>query len=113
MFLKFPKDDDRFSWTNHIKNKIVQYRFSESRLKRILNNPDRKEEGIALKTLAVMKRNDRGNKKEEIWLMYQKKQSAKNKALKITMISAWRYPGISKPGKEIPIPPEIAEELGL
>ena len=27
------------------------------------------------------------------------------------IISAWRYPGISKPGEEIPIPEDIRQEL--
>jgi hypothetical protein len=27
------------------------------------------------------------------------------------IISAWRYPGISKPGEEIPVPEEIRREL--
>ena len=27
------------------------------------------------------------------------------------IISAWRYPGISKPGEEIPIPEDIRQEI--
>ncbi len=30
---------------------------------------------------------------------------------KLTMISAWRYPGKSKPGKLIPIPDDILQEI--
>lgn len=30
---------------------------------------------------------------------------------KMTIISAWRYPGVSKPGKAIPIPEDILAEL--
>ena len=42
----------------------------------------------------------------EIWLMYKdvKKQSEGNIR---KIISAWRYPGISKPGEAIPIPEDI------
>jgi hypothetical protein len=121
MFLKFPKDNERFSWTDHIKRKMVQYQLSEARIKRVLSSPNRKEKGIAPETLAAMKRNDRGNKKEEIWIMYaptKKRGNSKSEILnsklsRITMISVWRYPGVSRPGKEIPIPEEILEELKL
>lgn len=30
---------------------------------------------------------------------------------KIKVISAWKYPGITKPGDPIPIPPDIFEEI--
>ena len=113
MFLKFPKDDSRFSWTDHIKRKMIQYQLSVARIKRVLVSPDRKETGIAPNTLAAMKRNDRGNKKEEIWLMYAAKKAEKLKPSKVTMISTWRYPGVSPKNNRIPIPDEIIEELGL
>ena len=41
----------------------------------------------------------------EIWLMYQDTKDLRK------IISAWRYPGISKPGEAIPIPDDIREEL--
>jgi hypothetical protein len=41
----------------------------------------------------------------EIWLMYKDVKIAMLPTRKI--ISAWRYPGISKPGEEIPIPADI------
>jgi len=148
MFLKFPKDDAQYSWTDHIKRKMIRYQLSEAKIKRVLKNPDRKEAGIAPDTLAAMKRNDRGDKKEEIWLMYQRADkrgqprrqmqtdapyqskldtrqaqinadSPRKSALslresaRIRMISAWRYPGVSPKNKAIPIPDEIAEELGM
>jgi hypothetical protein len=123
MLTKFPEDDRYFAWTRHIKNKMVFYGLSESRIKGVLRSPKRKEEGIAPNTTAVMKRNDRGKKKEEIWVMFQKKKKLNNKienpsgytlnpnVLKTLMISAWRYPGISKKGNQIPIPEDILEEL--
>ena len=128
MFIKFPKDDKNFSWTRHIKNKMMFYGLSEARIKSVLNLPKRKEEGIAPNTTAVMKRNDRGKKKEEIWVMYQKtnyKQQTINQkptqnpsgywlnpsGSRALMISAWPYPGVSKKGNAIPIPDDIRDEL--
>ena len=37
-------------------------------------------------------------------------QDIKNKNLR-KIISAWRYPGVSKPGEEIPIPKDIRQEI--
>ena len=107
MLFRFPKDDKNFSWTSHVKNKMIQYRLSEQKIKTVLNNPARKEVGIAQNTSAFMKRNDTPKRKEEIWIMFQKKP----KVSAVTIISAWRYPGISPMGKEIPIPEDILNEL--
>ena|SRR3989304_5617504 len=106
MLFKFPKDNDKRRWTRHVKNKMLHYALSESRILRVINNPKRKEEGIAPSTVAVMQRNDKSKRKEEIWVMFQEKSKPK-----ITIISAWRYPGESKPGKAIPIPEDILAEL--
>ncbi len=103
--LRFPKNDKNFSWTQHVKDKMLFYRISEQKIKTILKSPSRKEEGIAPSTLAVMKRNDTAKRKEELWVMYAEQ------APKKVMISAWRYPGKSKPGKEIPIPDDILEQI--
>jgi len=136
MLIKFPKDDKYFSWTRHIKNKMIFYGLSEQKIRSVLKSANRKEEGIAPNTTAVMKRNDRGKKKEEIWVMYtfvsqksrndadknaeQRGKIQRNSALsprksaaqpQLRMISAWRYPGVSKAGKEIPIPADILNEL--
>jgi len=99
-----PKNTKEFYWTSHIKRKMVYYGLGEGRLRRILKTPTRKEEGIAPKTIGVMQ--PAGTKKPtEIWLMYQ--LAGKKKM----MISAWRYPGVSPIGREIPIPEDILEEL--
>ena len=45
----------------------------------------------------------------EIWIMYKNVKMSLVPTRKI--ISAWRYPGISKPGEEIPIPDDIRQEL--
>lgn len=120
MFLKVLKNTDKFLWTNHSVGKMRFYRISESRVKRIIKNPQRIEEGIAPKTIAVMQRNDKKNRKEEIWVMYQlaKRANSKLKAKslkinnsKIKIISAWRYPGISPIRGKPPIPEDILEEI--
>ncbi len=100
-----------------MKNKMIQYRLSGQKIKTIMKNPDRKEEGIAPNTLAVMKRNDTPKRKQEVWVMFQQKKSAvpgragKGQLSKATVISAWRYPGVSPKGNEIPIPDDILEDL--
>lgn len=45
----------------------------------------------------------------EIWLMYKDVKMALVPMRKI--ISAWRYPGVSKPGEAIPIPEDIKNDL--
>ena len=113
MLFKFPKDDKNFSWTQHVKNKMLHYRISEQKIKTVLKNSARKEEGIAPKTTAVMKRNDTPKRKEEIWVMFQRLgENNKRQVKRIRIISAWRFPGISPKGKEIPIPEDILKELG-
>jgi len=107
MRLKIPKNTERISWTNHSIDKMRYYGLSEARLKRVLNNPKRKELGIAPGTVAIMQ--SAGSKKHptEIWIMYQNLKGGK-----IRIITAWRYPAKSPIQGPIPIPPEILEELG-
>lgn len=110
MRFNLPKDGKNTLWTNHVKKKMQYYGLSEQRLKRVLRNPDRIEEGIAPNTLAIMQKVGTKKNPTEIWLMYQTvKQKLKTK--KIKMISAWRYPGISPKRGGIPIPSDILLEL--
>ncbi len=111
----------KLHWTEHSKIKMKQYGLSKQKLLGILYRPERKEQGIALGTTAVMKTNkiffrtkqitlskawQRPKKAPgEIWLMYRDTRDFRK------IISAWRYPGISKPGEEIPIPEDIRQEL--
>ncbi len=95
---------------------MLFYRISEQKIQTIMKNPDRKEEGIAPNTLAVMKRNDTPKRKEELWVMYatsdpEDAAKARFGGPKKVMISTWRYPGKSKPGKQIPIPNDILEAI--
>ena len=120
--IAFPKDDARTHWTHHIKGKMAQYGLSAQRIRRVLKTPKRRETGIAPNTVAAMQQVG-GKKKTEIWVMYQLsangetprlpagKQSAKRTSSKIRMISAWRYPGVTKPGTPIVIPDDAWEEL--
>ena len=115
----------------------MYYRLSESLVKRIIRFPQRIEEGIAPKTVAVMQSQTRLKKirgiskkvTEEIWVMYQEigvsgeslatskskqKLDARHYTLatpKKRIISAWRYPGQSPIGKKIQIPDDILQEL--
>lgn len=124
------------SWTRHIKNKMVFYHLSGAQILRIFRRPDRREEGIAEGTAAAMcSRKSNTTKKhlqtthdkpqarhEELWIMYRTNKKGVAPKLqtthyklptvsRITMISAWRYPGVTKAGERPPIPLEIAEEL--
>jgi len=108
-------------WTEHSKIKMKQYGLSKQKLLGILYRSERKERGIVPGTLAAMKTNkvyfktkqislskawQRPKKAPgEIWLMYKDVKDFRK------IISAWRYPGISKPGEEIPIPEDIRQEL--
>lgn len=163
--ITFPKDTPQFSWTRHIKNKMVFYHLSGAQILRIFRKPARREEGIAANTVAAMiprssnsssslrgRSNDRGNpshanpnpklptthyklqtRSEEIWIMYKLAKPAANStshvargktlpnnalratssapSSRITLISAWRYPGVTKPGERPPIPEDVAEML--
>ncbi|MBU3922689.1 DUF4258 domain-containing protein [Patescibacteria group bacterium] len=103
--MNFPKNTDRFSWTNHSVRKMKQYQLSENRVKRIINNPKRKEIGIAPGTIAVMQPNS-SKHSYEVWAMYILKGEKRK------VITAWKYPGKSPIRGPIPIPLEILEELG-
>lgn len=135
----FPKNTSEFFWTRHAGLKMRQYGLTEQRIKRVIRNPKRKEEGVAKDTVAVMQpasvKTTAGKAiwKQEIWVMFQKintKSEARNskqiqnlknintkptsqlmkiKKSKLKIISAWRYPGVS-PEKN-PIPEEILREL--
>lgn len=88
-------------WTEHSKIKMRQYGLSKYKLLQMLYKYERKEKGIAPGTTAVMRTNkvfsqSLARKKQapgEIWLMYKDKKDIRS------IISAWRYPGISKPGE--------------
>ena len=123
-------------WTEHSKAKMRQYGLSVSKLLGVLRKPERIEEGIVPETVALMQTNRSSRnlparknfsqkiladskvdkfhytvKKApgEVWLMYKDIKNHSGPLRKI--ISAWRYPGVSKPGDSIPIPEDIRQEL--
>lgn len=100
-----PKDDDKYTWTRHVKSKMLFYRMSPSLVKRVIKNYKRKEEGIAPGTVAVM-RPISAKRAQEYWVMYVELASGRRR-----VVSAWRYPGVSPVGGKIPIPDDIREEL--
>lgn len=89
------------------------YRLSEQRVMRVVHLPKRIEEGVAPKTVAMMqpasiktsagrpssiKTDNRGAKEtwsQEIWVMIQDLGKQRK------IISAWRYPGMTRPRSEI------------
>jgi len=129
MQFKIPKSD-KYQWTQHAQYKMQQYGLSPQRVIRVIRNPERTEEGIVEKTIAVMQPTSISTKdgkrvwSSEIWSMYQVLNSAPpHPALratlspigrgklgsKIKIISAWRYPGVSP--KNNPIPEDIIREI--
>ena len=122
---RLPKNDDRYQWTNHVVHKMRHYGLSEGRVRRVLASPKRREEGIAPGTVAVMQSAGSKAHPYEVWVMYQPIElKIKNEKLKIAtrlnpalqptkkrIITAWRYPGVSKSRGPLPIPEEILQEL--
>ncbi len=81
-------------WTLHAQAKMRHYRLSPARVRRVLHAPRRTEEGVALDTIAVMQPASMKTKDawtQEIWVMVQDGPKARR------VISAWRYPGVTKP----------------
>lgn len=123
----------KYFWTQHALRKMKFYQLSESRVRRVIKSPLRIEEGIAYGTIAVMQpssykvRNNQKTWSQEIWVMYQidspkpsldKKNKEKGKGQSrivssgdklIKIISAWRYPGKTNPGRKLP--PEVINEI--
>lgn len=89
------------------------YKLSESRVRHVLHSPKRIEEGVAPKTIAMMQPVSprllrrsiaEATKKpadahetwtQEIWVMIQDVPTGRK------IISAWRYPGVTKARSEI------------
>ena len=121
-----PKEDARYSWTAHVFEKMQHYGISESRIKRIIRFPKRREVGIVPSTVAVMQPAD-SKKYQELWVMYKlakpttntKKletekqniqwESFKPSSAKIRVITTWRYPG--KSPERDPVPEEVIREI--
>lgn len=93
MQIKIPKSD-KYEWTRHAQYKMQQYGLSPQRVVRVIRNPERVEEGIVPKTIAVMQpasikfKDGKKTWSQEIWAMYQLRGSG--------AISKLQFP-ISKP----------------
>lgn len=113
MEFKIPKNTRYLRWTKHIAKKMAFYGLSATKIKSILSRYDRKEEGVAPNTIAVMKKSGSIKNPQEIWAMYQDKEVTKDGITNLcrVVITAWRYPGISKPKEKIPIPEGVLAEL--
>ena len=106
MNFKFPKEDAEFCWTRHAAAKMREYGLSAAQVKKIARRPERTERGVAEGTVAAMQTTKAKKRPTEIWLMY-KIVGGKKK-----IIAAWRYPGISPKGEEIPMPEGMREMIG-
>jgi len=62
---------DNYHWTNHSLMKMRYYGLSQQRIKRVIKNPERIEEGIVEKTIACMQTAGSSKHPYEIWTMYQ------------------------------------------
>lgn len=113
MLLDLHKEKERIVWTNHSKEKMRYYKFSENRVLGILRKPGRKEEGIAPGTIAVMQKTGTKKHPTEAWMMYQvtERKIKSQKFKKIKIISAWRYPGITPLGERPLLPEDTVLEL--
>ena len=82
-------------WTSHSKNKMRHYGLSEGRVKRVLHSPKRVEEGVAPGTAAYMQSVGSAKNPRELWVMVADTPKLRK------IISAWRYPGITKPRSDM------------
>lgn len=79
MQFKVPKNSEKYEWTKHSLMKMQHYGLTAQRVLRVINNPQRKEEGIVKKTIAVMQPTSVSTKdgkrvwNSEIWCMYKVK----------------------------------------
>lgn len=108
-------------FTTHAKYKMAFYGLSESRVRRTLKSPLRVEEGIAERTGACMQptsykfKNGKKSWSQEIWVMFategRKRTNDQRRIINnsLRIISAWRYPGVTKP--RAPLPDTIRTEI--
>ncbi len=126
-----PKNSNLYKWTIHSKEKMKHYGITESRVRSIIKNPLRIEKNFLDKiVLAVQPQSIRMDKKtnkktwsNEIWVMYkyieieklinldipEKFENLFKNQKSILIISAWKYPGVTRANENIPI--EIENEI--
>ncbi len=84
----------KLHWTSHSRVKMRYYGLSEARVRRIIHTPKRIEEGVAPKTIAMMQSAGSEKHPYELWVMLEEEKTKRK------IISAWRYPGVTKPRSE-------------
>jgi hypothetical protein len=92
--MPFIKKPAQLQWTLHARAKMNHYRLTPSRVRHVLHSPKRVEEGVAPKTVAMMQpvsKKTATSWSQEIWVMVQDVAGVRK------VISAWRYPGVTKP----------------
>jgi hypothetical protein len=95
--MAFLKKPIQLQWTLHARAKMNHYRLSPARVRHVMHSPKRAEEGVAPKTVAMMQPvsmklvGKQESWTQEIWVMVQDVAGARK------VISAWRYPGVTKP----------------
>jgi len=113
MEFKIPKNTRYLRWTRHIAKKMMFYGLSAAKVRTVLARYDRTEPGIAPNTVAVMKRSGSAKNPQEIWAMYQDRKITLDgiPTAQRIIITAWRYPGVSKPREAIPVPEGLLSEI--
>lgn len=103
------KVENKYVWTSHVQSKMRHYGISESLVKRVIRHPDRVEEAIVPDLVAAMKKT-KSKQYPEVWVMYTPDTQGK-----ITIITAWRYPGETKKGDALPeaIQKEVRSIIGF
>src|SRR5665213_995057 len=91
--MRLPPRSKALIFTHHAHAKMQFYKLSESRVRHVMHAPKRIEEGVALKTVAMMqpgsikRSGPQGGQKEtwsqEIWIMFQDIPEGRR------VISAW------------------------
>jgi hypothetical protein len=121
--MPFLKKPTLLQWTLHARAKMNHYRLTPSRVRHVMHSPKRGEEGVAPRTVAMMqpasikttgarvggRAGGAGAKQEswtqEIWVMVQDAKDGRR------VISAWRYPGVTKPRAAAFLKKEYSEFL--
>jgi hypothetical protein len=126
-----PRDNEKYRWTNHVVRKMRFYGLSPSRVLRVVNAPERVEEGVAPGTLAGMQTAGTKAKPWEVWVMWRREASSPKSQVqseksgipklstldfqlltgRVVIITAWRYPGTSPVRSAVPIPGGVLAEL--
>jgi hypothetical protein len=109
--MPFIKKPIQLQWTLHARAKMNHYRLTPSRVRHVLHSPKRVEEGVAPKTVAMMQPvsikviGKKESWTQEIWVMFQDAADVRK------VISAWRYPGVTKPRDTLFLKKEYGEFL--